>query len=295
MASSTTTHSTVISTRTRAINFVAVVVPFAVTAAAVPMFWGSLVSWFDIVLLMSLYGVSMLGVTVGYHRLLTHRSFETYPWLRGALAVCGCTAVQGPPIIWVADHRQHHAFADEDGDPHSPHTHGAHVGWLLTPQHSPEPLRYARDLLREPFMRALSRYYLLVVLISLLVPAFVGGLAAGSARGALTGLLWGGFIRVFFVHHVTWSVNSLGHYAGRRRFDTKDRSTNVALLAVPSFGDSWHHNHHAFPTSAWHGFRWWEIDPGGLIINALERVGLAWDVVRHTDAEISRKEATATT
>jgi stearoyl-CoA desaturase (delta-9 desaturase) len=208
-------------------------------------------------------------------------------------AVLGSMAVQGPVISWVADHRKHHAHTDKDGDPHSPHVGHeggvsavlgglwhAHTGWLMSTQGRADWKRYAADLYEDPGMRKISRGFVPLLVTGLALPALAGYLVTGTVAGAATGLLWGGLVRIFFVHHVTWSVNSVCHFLGSRRFDTDDRSTNVFWLALPSLGESWHHNHHAFPRSAVHGLKRWEMDPSALIIGALEKVGLAWNVVR---------------
>jgi stearoyl-CoA desaturase (delta-9 desaturase) len=207
--------------------------------------------------------------------------------------------VQGSVIDWVADHRKHHAHTDEDGDPHSPHVgHGsglrglwhAHTGWLLETQGQADWKRYAGDLYEDPGMRRIGRRFPLFVLVSLLIPAVAGFLLDGFTVGAaIRGLVWGGLVRIFLVHHVTWSVNSICHFFGHRRFAVDDHSTNVAWLSLLSLGESWHHNHHAFPRSAFHGLRWWEIDISGLMISALERCGLAWNVVRITPARQLQK------
>ena len=279
------------SASARRFNAIAVFVPFAMFAVGVVLLWNGLVDGIDLAIFGVFYVLTTLGITMGFHRLLTHRSFETYPAIRATLAMLGSMAVEGPPIVWVADHRKHHAFTDVDGDPHSPHTSGpgwrgairglyhAHFGWLLSRETPSDPLRYAKDLVRDAPIRRISAAFPAIVALGLLLPALAGLVLHGTATGALTGLLWGGFVRVFFVHHMTWSVNSLGHYLGRRRFDTDDRSSNLVALAVPSLGDSFHHNHHAFPRSAFHGLRWWELDLTGLLIRAMARVGLAWNVV----------------
>jgi stearoyl-CoA desaturase (delta-9 desaturase) len=244
----------------------------------------------DLAILAVFYLASALGVTVGYHRLLTHRSFQTHPWLERTFAVLGSLSVQGSVLDWVADHRKHHAHTDEEGDPHSPHVgHGsglgglwhAHVGWLVETQGQADWKKYAGELYEDPKMRAIGRRFPLFVGLSLLLPTLAGFALHGfTLEGALRGYVWGGLVRIFLVHHVTWSVNSVCHFFGSRRFEIDDRSTNVAWLAIPSLGESWHHNHHAFPRSAEHGLRWWELDPSALVIGSLERVGLAWDVVR---------------
>jgi stearoyl-CoA desaturase (delta-9 desaturase) len=277
----------------KAVNLGAVVVPFAATIAAVALLWNDLVGPTDLVLMAAMYLLTAIGVTVGYHRLLTHRSFQTSKTLEYLFAVLGSLAVQGPVISWVADHRKHHAHTDEDGDPHSPHVgHDggvrgvlaglwhAHTGWLFTTQGRADWKRYAADLYEDRGMRAISRNFPLLVLLSLGIPALVGYLITGTLLGAATGLLWGGLVRIFFVHHVTWSVNSVCHFLGSRRFATEDRSTNVFWLALPSLGESWHHNHHAFPRSAAHGLKRWELDPSALIIYTMEKLGLARNVIR---------------
>ena len=277
-------------------NLGAVIIPFAAFLAAVVLLWNSAVSVNDLVILAVMYVITGLGVTVGFHRMLTHRSFIVPKPLEYSFAILGSMAVQGPVMAWVADHRKHHAHADEEGDPHSPHVgHGdgatgvlrglwhAHTGWLFSNQGRAHPRQYAKDLFEDRGMRIINRRFPLFVLLSLAIPAFAGWvLSGGTLAGAATGLLWGGFVRIFLVHHVTWSVNSVCHFLGSRRFETDDHSTNVAWLSIPSFGESWHHNHHAFPRSASHGLRRWEslLDPSALLISGLERVGLARNVVR---------------
>ena len=274
-------------------NLGAVIVPFLAVLAAIPLLWNQLVSATDLAILGAMYVVAALGITIGYHRLLTHRSFATSKPLEYAFAALGSLAIQGPVIAWVADHRKHHAHTDVEGDPHSPHVgHGdgivgvlrglfhAHVGWLLSQQGRADWKKYAPDLYEDRGMRCLSRHFVWLVAASLAIPALAGYLLTGTLAGAATGLLWGGLIRIFLGHHVTWSVNSICHFLGSRRFETDDESTNVFWLALPSLGESWHHNHHAFPRSAVHGLRRRELDPSALVIRALERLGLAWNVVR---------------
>jgi stearoyl-CoA desaturase (Delta-9 desaturase) len=273
-------------------NITAAILPFVAFLAAIVLLWNTAVSARDLVIFGAMYFLTAVGVTVGYHRLFTHRAFDAPRPVRYVFAVLGSMAVQGPLIDWVADHRKHHAFTDTEGDPHSPHhDHGdgfkgaleglwyAHMGWLFVTQGTAEKRRFARDLLEDNGMRRISRSFPWLVLLGLAIPFALGFGLTGSVAAGLTALLWGGFVRIFMVHHVTWSVNSVCHFFGRRRFDTDDFSTNVFWLALPSLGESWHHNHHAFPRSARHGLRWWEVDPSGLIILGMKKVGLARNVV----------------
>jgi stearoyl-CoA desaturase (delta-9 desaturase) len=255
--------------------------------------WSSALGWSDLVVFAALYSLTALGVTVGFHRLLTHRAFKTTRPLRAALAILGSAAIEGPVISWVADHRKHHAFADREGDPHSPHVgHGggwrgalrglahAHVGWLFVHTHRGRRTRYAPDLLADPVVRFVDRTFLVWALGGLAAAFGLGWLLGGSLQSGLTGLLWGGAVRMLVVHHVTYSINSLCHFFGRRPFATGDESRNLAWLAPLSFGEAWHNNHHAFPTSAEHGLGRRQLDLSALVIRGLERLGLAWDVVR---------------
>ena len=276
-------------------NLGAAIIPVLAVIAAGILSWNSLLHWSDLAIFAVMYVVVGLGVTIGFHRLLTHRSFATYKPVAYVLAIAGSMAVQGPVIGWVADHRKHHAHTDEEGDPHSPHVgHGngvlgsikglwwAHLGWILDRHGQADPRRFARDLREDAGMRRISAAFPFIVAAGLMLPFVAGFLIAGTLAGAATAMLWGGFVRVFILHHVTWSVNSVCHFFGRRRFDTDDESTNVTWVALLSFGEGWHHNHHAFPRSAKHGLRWYEPDVSGWIIRVLERVGLAWNVVTIT-------------
>ena len=283
-------------------NLGAVVVPFAATIAAIALFWNRLVSPADLAIAVVMYLLTAVGITVGFHRLLTHRSFQTSKALEYTFAVLGSMAVQGPVISWVADHRKHHAHTDEEGDPHSPHVGRraglrgmlaglwhAHAGWLMSTQGRADWKRFAPDLYEDRGMRSIGRNFVPLVLLSLALPALAGYLVSHTLAGAATGLLWGGLVRIFFVHHVTWSVNSVCHFFGSRRFDTDDRSTNVFWLAVPSLGESWHHNHHAFPRSAVHGLRRHELDPSAAIIATMEKLGLASNVIRISEERQSQR------
>ncbi|HEX2084923.1 MAG TPA: acyl-CoA desaturase [Solirubrobacteraceae bacterium] len=286
-------------------NVGGVVIPVVGFVAAIVLLWEKAVGPRDLAIMAVLYVLTGLGITVGFHRLLTHRSFEAARPVRAAFAILGSMAVQGPVLNWVADHRKHHAFTDEEGDPHSPHLSKlpgvlgalgglwhAHVGWLFTVEGRAARERYVPDLLRDRTLRFIDRAFFLWVLLGLLVPFALGWLLGGTLGAALTALLWGGLVRIFLLHHVTFAINSLCHFLGRRRFRTDDESRNVAWLAPLSFGEAWHHNHHAFPTSAFHGLRRWEIDPGGWVIRLLERTGLAWDVKRIPEERQAARLAT---
>jgi stearoyl-CoA desaturase (Delta-9 desaturase) len=285
-------------------NLFGAVVPFLAFLAAIVLLWNRIVDWSDLALFAVMYVLTGLGITVGFHRLLTHRSFQTHKPTEYLFATLGSMAVQGPVIAWVADHRKHHAHTDEEGDPHSPHVGRgdgilgamrglwyAHMGWLFDAHGRAEAERYARDLVEDRGMRFLSRGFLGIALLGLLIPAGLGYLLDGTLKGALTGLLWGGFVRIFMLHHVTWSINSVCHFFGRRRFDVEDQSTNVFWLALPSFGESWHHNHHAFPRSAVHGLKWWEIDTTAVVIRTLKRLRLAWNVIEISPERQAQKQA----
>ena len=279
----------------RNINIAAVFLPFVAFLAAVPMLWNDLVGPTDLILLVTIYALDGRRS----HRRLPPAADP--PGLRhlqagGVLyAILGSLAVEGPVIGWVSDHRKHHTFPDAEGDPHSPHVdhHGetpgalrglwhAHVGWLFNHGTAVDAEKYAPDLLEDRGMRIIHRLFPLWVTLGLVIPAGIGWLVGGNFKFAITAFFWAGLVRMFLVHHVTFSINSICHFFGRRRFETEDRSTNVFWLAVPSFGESWHHNHHAFPRSAMHGLRWWEVDLGGLVIRAMKRLGLAWNVVMIT-------------
>ena len=271
-------------------NLAGVIVPFVGVLLAVVLLWNSWVDWIDLTIFAAMYLVTAGGITVGFHRMLTHKAFQTKPWLKYTFAIAGSLSVQGSVLDWVADHRKHHAHTDQEGDPHSPHVGGgeglrglwhAHTGWLTETQGQADWKKYARDLYEDPTMKQIGKRFPLLVLASLLIPTVLGYVLHGfTVEGAIRGYVWGGLVRIFLVHHVTWSVNSICHFFGTRRFDVEDKSTNVAWLAIPSLGESWHHNHHAFPRSAEHGLKWYEVDLSALFIRGLEKTGLAWDVVR---------------
>jgi stearoyl-CoA desaturase (delta-9 desaturase) len=264
---------------------------------------GNLLQWQDLLILAICYVAVGAGVTVGFHRLLTHRSFKCHRLTRAAFAALGSAAAEGPVIDWVATHRKHHDFSDEAGDPHSPHVgHGsgwrgalsgfvhAHIGWVFSDMEVADEQRYARDLLADPWVRFVDRTFVLWVVLGLAAAFGLGVALTGTVSGGLKGLLWGGAARIFFVHHATFSINSVCHFFGNRDFDTGDHSRNVPWLAIPTWGEAWHNNHHAFPTSYRHGLKRWQIDPSAGIIRTLEGLGLAWDVVR-IDPERVRSKA----
>ena len=282
-------------TRERLVNAAAIGLPVAALVAAGGLAWGGTLHWQDLVVLAIVYALTGVGITVGYHRLFTHRSFKTTRELRALFAVLGSMAVEGSVIEWVATHRKHHAFSDAPGDPHSPHADRrpglrgalrglghAHVGWMFRGKAMANPRRYARDLLADRDLRFIGRTFPLWVVAGLALPFGLGVALTGSLVGGLTGLLWGGAVRIFLLHHATFSINSLCHFFGRAPFSTGDESRNLAWLAPITFGEAWHNNHHAFPTSARHGLGRRQPDPGAWLIAVLERRHLAWDVVRIT-------------
>ena len=282
-------------------------VPPAALVVAGWLAWGGTLHWQDLVVLAITYTLTGLGITVGFHRLFTHRSFKTTRPVRALLAVFGSMAVEGPVIEWVSTHRKHHCFSDKPGDPHSPHTDDApgwrgalrglghaHIGWMFRGKDMANPRRYARDLLADRDLLFISRTFPLWVGVGLAVPFGLGVALTGSVVGGLTGLLWGGAVRIFLLHHATFSINSLCHFFGGRPFATGDESRNLAWLAPITFGEAWHNNHHAFPTSARHGLGRWQLDPGAWLITGLERCHLARDVVRIApERQRARRDAVA--
>lgn len=283
---------------------------FALPPAAVVvggwLAWGGELHWQDLLVLAIMYRLMGLGITVGFHRLFTHRSSKTGRTVRALLAVLGSMAVEGPVIKWVSTHRKHHRFSDHRGDPHSPHVDNppgwrgalrglghAHVGWMFRGQDMANPDRYAKDLLVDRDLVFISRLFPFWVLVGLAIPFGLGVALTGSLAGGLTGLLWGGAVRVFLLHHATFSINSLCHRFGRRPFTTSDQSSNLAWLAPLAFGEAWHNNHHAFPTSASHGLGRWQLDPGAWLIAGLERCHVAWDVIQISPARQQTKRGSA--
>ncbi|MEO8876208.1 MAG: acyl-CoA desaturase [Polyangiaceae bacterium] len=282
----------------RSFAFGVAIIPFIGLLIAIA--W-HVISGIDIAIMVVLYAITGFGITAGFHRLFTHRSFETGPRTRAAFAIAGSMAIQGPTVRWVADHRRHHSFSDKVGDPHSPHLmnqHGivgairelwhAHIGWFFA-QEKTRVKKFAPDLMCDRLVMKIDKRYFTWVVLSLAIPFVLGGLLTLSFRGALTGLLWGGFARIFFVHHVTWSINSICHFFGKKPYVTHDESTNNVWLAIPSLGESWHNNHHAFPTAATHGMGKYQVDLSGMLIWTLAKLGLAWNVKQPTEEQITAK------
>jgi stearoyl-CoA desaturase (delta-9 desaturase) len=270
-------------------TFLGIVVPLSGVAAAAALAWGWGFRWSDLGLLVGMYVVSALGVTVGFHRLLVHRSFETSAPVKFVLAALGSTAVQGPVLKWCGLHRRHHQFSDVPGDVHSPHLAGggvagfllgfwnAHIGWAFRAD-PPNLDHYVKDLSGSRSLRVASKLFPLWAFLGVAVPAALGGLITGTWLGALTGFLWGGLVRIFLLHHVTWSINSACHLWGTRAYPSADESRNNFVFGVLAMGEGWHNNHHAFPTSARHGLKWWQIDVSYWVIKGLALVGLAWNL-----------------
>src|SRR5680860_35025 len=282
-------------------------VPFVAIAAAVPVAWGGWLGWTDVGIALGMYAISGHGITVGFHRLFTHKSFKPNRIVKIALAVAGSLAVQGPVIRWVADHRKHHKFSDRDGDPHSPWRYGndlraltrgflyAHMMWLFNPEQTPQR-KYAPDLMKDRDLVRISRQFPLWVAVSLLLPALAGGLITWSWQGAVSAYFWGALVRVGTLHHVTWSINSICHTIGDRPFVSRDKSGNVGWLAIPSMGESWHNLHHADPTCARHGVLRGQLDSSARVIWAMEKVGwvydVRWPVAERINSKLVRDEKT---
>ncbi|HEU0129631.1 MAG TPA: acyl-CoA desaturase [Mycobacteriales bacterium] len=267
-----------------------VVVPFVAVLASGFLLWGHGIGLVDVLVAVTMLEIAGHGVTVGFHRYFTHGAFKANRPLRIALAVAGSLAIEGPVIRWVADHRRHHAFSDRPGDPHSPHEYGgegvlamlkglwhAHIGWLFDPEQTSLE-KYAPDLLADDDIRRVHDAFPYLVAVSLILPAVAGGLLTWSFTGALTAFFWGSLVRVFVLHHVTWSINSLCHTFGNRPFRTRDKSTNFWPLAVISMGESWHNLHHADPTAARHGVDRFQVDSSARLIWVFEKAGWAHDV-----------------
>ncbi len=285
-----------------------IVVPFAAVVAAIPIAWGGWLGWSDLAIMAVMYWLTGHGITVGFHRLFTHKSYKPNRAVKIFWAVAGSMAIQGPVVRWVADHRKHHKFSDRDGDPHSPWRYGhdlkaltkgfwhAHLMWLFDPEQTPQR-KYAPDLMKDRDIVRISRQFPVWVLVSLLLPAVLGGLVTMSWQGALTAFFWGSLVRVSLLHHVTWSINSICHTIGDRPFVSRDKSANVWWLAIPSMGESWHNLHHADPTCARHGVMRGQVDTSARVIWFMEKVGwvkdVRWPVRERIDAKLVRNNQTA--
>ncbi|MEO1717059.1 MAG: acyl-CoA desaturase [Planctomycetota bacterium] len=283
------------------VNLVAVLLPFLALGLAIGLLWGVAFSWVHLAIMGGMYLVTLFGVTIGYHRFFTHKSFKTPRWMAAVLAIMGSMAVEGSILTWVAHHRRHHRHSDAEGDPHSPAMSGtgvwgtikgmwhAHLGWMFRAERTC-PVRWARDLQNDRLVRVMSKLFPLWVVLGLLLPAVLGGLLTMSWTGVLLGFLWGGVVRVGLVHHVSWSVNSVCHIWGTRPFKSRDESRNNAVFGVIALGEGWHNNHHAFPSSARHGLRWWEFDPSYCVIWCMSKVGLASEVRVPTPERMAAKK-----
>jgi len=266
-----------------------VAVPLVAVASTGFVLWGNGLSWVDVILAVTFYWVAGHGITVGFHRYLTHGSFKAKRPLRIALAVAGSLAIEGPATRWVADHRRHHAYSDDEGDPHSPWRYGnsfrglskglwhSHVGWLFDVEQTDQK-RFVPDLLADKDIARVSKAFPALVAVSLLLPPVLGGLITWSFAGALSAFFWASLVRVALLHHVTWSINSICHTWGERPFVTKDRSVNVWWLAILSMGESWHNLHHADPTCARHGVDKGQLDTSARLIRWFEQAGWVRDV-----------------
>lgn len=288
----------------RWITVALVVGPLAGVVAAAVTFWSRGVGALELTLLGIFYVTSGLGVTVGFHRHFTHQSFKAVRPLKIALALAGSLAIQGGVIAWVADHRRHHAFSDREGDPHSPHLAGgqgvfavlkglwhAHIGWLFDTERT-DVARWAPDLRKDAALVRIDRAFPILALTSFLLPALIGLAVTQTLSGALTAFVWGALVRIFLLHHVTWSINSICHVYGSRPFESRDESKDNWVLSLLSFGESWHNGHHAFPTSAVHGLEAWKIDLSAMVIKGLAAVGLASEVKVPDAGQIEAKRIT---
>jgi stearoyl-CoA desaturase (delta-9 desaturase) len=290
----------------RVASGVVTAVPPVILGVGMYLGWTShLLVWQDLLILAVMYCGIGMGITVGFHRLLTHRSFKVNRWVRAGFAALGSAAAEGPVIDWVATHRKHHQFSDVAGDPHSPHVGHeggfrgalkglahAHIGWVFSDMEVADERRYAKDLLADPLIVFVDRTFVLWVLLGLAVPFGLGVALGGTVTAGLTALLWGGAARIFLMHHATFSINSLCHFFGNRDYATTDESRNLAWLAIPTWGEAWHNTHHAFPTSYRHGVDGRQIDLSAEFIELMEKLGIARDVVRIDPARLQRKRAT---
>jgi stearoyl-CoA desaturase (delta-9 desaturase) len=284
------------------VTIVAVVVPLLGVFSAMGFLWGVAFHWVDVVLLVSLYVVCAFGTTIGFHRYFTHKGFEARTPVKATLAILGCMTMQGPLTQWVTDHRKHHAFSDREGDPHSPHAGHpdspwgamvgfvhAHVGWMFSNLGMEQGLAYGKDLYEDRLIRWIDRLYVLWVVLTLGIPFGIGYAIGGGWEAGVEGLVWGGLLRIFLYQHATFSVNSICHMFGRQHFRSRDEARNNWLVALLVFGEGWHNNHHAFPASARHGLRRFQVDISWLVIRGLEKLRLVWDVKVPDAAQLERR------
>lgn len=277
-------------------------IPLLGTIAALGLAFFVGISKVAIILLTVMYTLTMLGLTVGYHRLFAHNALQTNTVVKVTLAILGSMAAQGHLIHWVSNHRRHHQISDRPGDPHSPHylkdgrklgsIEGfwhAQVSWMLGSDF-PNVL-LAKDWLKDKVIMKVNRIYLLWVVLGFAIPGIIECAITQTWLGLIEGVFWGGFVRVFLVHNAMSSINSIAHLFGRRDFETSEQSRNNLWLALPTCGEAWHNNHHAFSGSAVFGLKWWQIDPGAWAIRLLEKVGLVWDVKKPTVDVIAAKKA----
>ncbi len=287
-------------TKLKIVNLIAIATPFIGFLVAAIFFWGTLFNGVQLAIFGFMYAITSIGITIGYHRLFTHSSFKTSRFMTAVFAAFGSMAIEGPVLQWVADHRRHHQCSDDEGDPHSPHLHSggilealkgmwhSHMGWMINPR-TKQSMRYVGDLRKDKLVRRMSKLFPFFVLISLALPALLGGLMTMTWMGAFLGFLWGGLVRICFVHHVTWSINSVCHIWGAQPFNTNDHSRNNLIMGVFALGEGWHNNHHAFQSSARHGLRWWQLDMSYIIIWFMSKVGLVYDVRVPTKERIEAK------
>jgi stearoyl-CoA desaturase (delta-9 desaturase) len=290
------------SRASQVVTLIAVVVPPLGLLFAMGLLWGVAFHWVDLAILAGMYVVCAFGTTIGFHRYFTHKSFETGPVLKATLAVLGCMTMQGPLTQWVTDHRKHHALSDVEGDPHSPHTGEgdgawaavrgfvhAHVGWLFTLKGMERGRDYGKDLYEDRLVRSIDRLYLLWVVLTFAIPFAIGYAIGGSVARGLEAAVWGGLLRIFLYQHATFAVNSVCHMFGRREYRSRDESRNNWVVAVLVFGEGWHNNHHAFPSSARHGLSWWQIDVSWWVIHGLEKLRLVRDVRLPSREQMARR------
>jgi stearoyl-CoA desaturase (Delta-9 desaturase) len=280
-----------------------IIIPFFGLIVAIKVLYHSGISRVEVLVTLISYFFTFIGVTVGFHRYFAHKAFQAHPFIRIALAILGSMAAQGPLSHWVATHRRHHQYSDLSEDPHSPYLHEgkklhwlvglwhSHLGWMMSSKITNSTL-FAKDILKDPLLVKINQLYLVWLMVGLFLPSVSVGLWTMSWLGAIKGFLWGGLVRIFLVHHSFWYIGSLAHIIGQGDFETHDASRNNFWMAIPTFGESWHNNHHAFPNSASFSLHWWQFDLGGWVIRLLEKTGLVWDVRSPTLQMIEAKQKT---